>query len=160
MIKTEDILKRAKAAATDAAPLDSETKNKAIRLMADALTDAAEDIIAANKTDVENARSKISDVMIDRLSLDNARIAAMADGMRAVAELPDPVGRVIDEVKRDNGLDIKKVSVPLGVVAIIYESRPNVTSDAAALCFKSGNVCVLRSGKEAFGSAFAIVSSL
>lgn len=160
MIKTEDILKRAKAAATDAAPLDSEMKNKAIRLMADALTDAAEDIIAANKTDVENARGKINDVMIDRLSLDNARIAAMADGMRAVAELPDPVGRVIDEVKRDNGLDIKKVSVPLGVVAIIYESRPNVTSDAAALCFKSGNVCVLRSGKEAFGSAFAIVSAL
>lgn len=160
MIKTADILKKAKALAAAAAPLDTSVKNRAIGIMADELENSAEEILKANAKDVKNASGKISDVMLDRLRLDSARIKIMADGMRAVAVLPDPVGRVLSETKRKNGLDIKKVSVPLGVVAIIYESRPNVTSDAAVLCFKSGNVCVLRSGKEAFLSASAVVSAL
>ena len=160
MIKTADILKKAKALAAAAAPLDTSVKDRAIGIMADELENSAEEILKANAKDVKNASGKISDVMLDRLRLDSARIKAMADGMRAVAVLPDPVGRVLSETKRENGLDIKKVSVPLGVVAIIYESRPNVTSDAAVLCFKSGNVCVLRSGKEAFLSASAVVSAL
>lgn len=160
MIKTADILKKAKALAAAAAPLDTSVKNRAIGIMADELENSAEEILKANAKDVKNASGKISDVMLDRLRLDSARIKAMADGMRAVAVLPDPVGRVLSETKRENGLDIKKVSVPLGVVAIIYESRPNVTSDAAVLCFKSGNVCVLRSGKEAFLSASAVVAAL
>ena len=160
MIKTADILKKAKALSAAAAPLDTSVKNRAIGIMAAELENSAEEILKANAKDVKNASGKISDVMLDRLRLDSARIKAMADGMRAVAVLPDPVGRVLSETKRENGLDIKKVSVPLGVVAIIYESRPNVTSDAAVLCFKSGNVCVLRSGKEAFLSASAVVSAL
>lgn len=160
MIKTADILKKAKALSAAAAPLDTSVKNRAIGIMADELENSAAEILKANAKDVKNASGKISDVMLDRLRLDSARIKAMADGMRAVAVLPDPVGRVLSETKRENGLDIKKVSVPLGVVAIIYESRPNVTSDAAVLCFKSGNVCVLRSGKEAFLSASAVVSAL
>lgn len=160
MIKTADILKKAKALSAAAAPLDTSVKNRAIGIMADELENSSAEILKANAKDVKNASGKISDVMLDRLRLDSARIKAMADGMRAVAVLPDPVGRVLSETKRENGLDIKKVSVPLGVVAIIYESRPNVTSDAAVLCFKSGNVCVLRSGKEAFLSASAVVSAL
>ena len=160
MIKTADILKKAKALAAAAAPLDTSVKNRAIGIMADEIENSAEEILKANAKDVKNASGKINDVMLDRLRLDSARIKAMADGMRAVAVLPDPVGRVLSETKRENGLDIKKVSVPLGVVAIIYESRPNVTSDAAVLCFKSGNVCVLRSGKEAFLSASAVVAAL
>ena len=160
MIKTADILKKAKALSAAAAPLDTSVKNRAIGIMAAELENSAEEILKANAKDVKNASGKISDVMLDRLRLDSARIKAMADGMRAVAVLPDPVGRVLSETKRENGLDIKKVSVPLGVVAIIYESRPNVTSDAAVLCFKSDNVCVLRSGKEAFLSASAVVSAL
>lgn len=160
MIKTADILKKAKALAAAAAPLDTSVKNRAIGIMAAELENSAEEILKANAKDVKNASGKISDVMLDRLRLDSARIKAMADGMRAVAVLPDPVGRVLSETKRENGLDIKKISVPLGVVAIIYESRPNVTSDAAVLCFKSGNVCVLRSGKEAFLSASAVVAAL
>lgn len=160
MIKTADILKKAKALSAAAAPLDTSVKNRAIGIMADELENSAAEILKANAKDVKNASGKISDVMLDRLRLDSARIKAMADGMRAVAVLPDPVGRVLSETKRETGLNIKKVSVPLGVVAIIYESRPNVTSDAAVLCFKSGNVCVLRSGKEAFLSASAVVSAL
>ena len=160
MIKTADILKKAKALSAAAAPLDTSVKNRAIGIMADELENSAAEILKANAKDVKNASGKISDVMLDRLRLDSARIKAMADGMRAVAVLPDPVGRVLSETKRENGLDIKKVSVPLGVVAIIYESRPNVTSDAAALALKSGNVCVLRTGKEAFHSAFSIVTAL
>ena len=160
MIKTADILKKAKALSAAAAPLDTSVKNRAIGIMAAELENSAAEILKANAKDVKNASGKISDVMLDRLRLDSARIKAMADGMRAVAVLPDPVGRVLSETKRENGLNIKKVSVPLGVVAIIYESRPNVTSDAAVLCFKSGNVCVLRSGKEAILSASAVVSAL
>lgn len=157
---TFEILKKAKALELSSAPLTTERKNTAIMLCADALCENVTEILAANAKDVENARGKISEVMIDRLKLDETRIAAMADGMRAVAQLPDPVGRVLEDIERADGLDIKKISVPMGVVAIIYESRPNVTSDAAALCFKSGNICILRSGKEAYGSARAIVTAL
>lgn len=157
---TAEILKKAKELSVSSAPLDTGTKNNAIMLMADALEAAADSILEANRTDVENAKGKISEVMIDRLKLDNSRISAMADGMRKVAQLPDPVGRILSETRCENGLDIKKLSVPLGVVAIIYESRPNVTSDAAVLCFKSGNIAVLRSGKEAFCSAKAVVAAL
>lgn len=128
--------------------------------MAKALLDATDEILTANEKDVENARGHIGDVMIDRLKLDESRIKGMADGILQVASLPDPVGKVLGETVRENGLVIRKVSVPVGVVAIIYESRPNVTSDAAALGFKSGNVCVLRGGKEAYKSAFAIVKAL
>lgn len=159
MLTTAEILKSAKMASMNGA-LTTMQKNKALLAMADALVKSSEVILRANTADVEAAKGKISEVMTDRLRLDKGRIAAMADGIRAVAELDDPVGRVISEIKRENGLVIKKVSVPMGVVAIIYESRPNVTSDAAALAFKSGNVCVLRSGKEAFASAKAIVTAL
>lgn len=117
-------------------------------------------ILEANKADIEKARGTVSEVMLDRLMLNTERIAAMADGIRSVAKLPDPVGITLDEFTRNDGLKITKVSVPMGVIAIIYESRPNVTSDAAALALKSGNVCVLRGGKEAFNSACAIVDAL
>ena len=159
MTETSVILKRAKSASLEA-PLSTEKKNAVLLNMADSLIFHTTDILAANETDLNNAKGKISEVMLDRLRLDEKRIVAMADGIREVAKLPDPVGRVISETTRENGLKIEKVSVPLGVVAIIYESRPNVTSDAAALCFKSGNVCILRSGKEAFSSAFAVVKAL
>ena len=159
MTETSVILERAKTASYEA-PLNTDKKNSVLLNMADALISHTDDILAANETDLKNAAGKISEVMLDRLRLDKARIAAMAEGIREVAKLPDPVGRALSETTRENGLLIKKVSVPLGVVAIIYESRPNVTSDAAALCFKSGNVCVLRSGKEAFSSAFAVVQAL
>lgn len=159
MTETSVILKRAKAASNEA-PLSTEKKNAALLNMADALILHTAEILAANETDLNNAIGKISEVMLDRLRLDKNRIESIAEGIREVAMLPDPVGRVISEATRENGLIIQKVSVPLGVVAIIYESRPNVTSDAAALCFKSGNVCVLRSGKEAFSSAFAVVKAL
>ena len=159
MTETSVILERAKAASYEA-PLSTDKKNSVLFNMADTLISHTDDILAANDTDLKNAAGRISEVMLDRLRLDKNRIAAMAEGIREVAKLPDPVGRVISETTRENGLLIKKVSVPLGVVAIIYESRPNVTSDAAALCFKSGNVCVLRSGKEAFLSAFAVVNAL
>ncbi len=159
MIETSVILERAKSASYEA-PLSTEKKNSVLLSMADALILHTADILAANETDLRNAKGTISEVMLDRLRLDEKRIEAMAEGIREVAKLPDPVGRVLSETIRENGLKIEKVSVPLGVVAIIYESRPNVTSDAAALCFKSGNVCVLRSGKEAFSSAFAVVKAL
>lgn len=157
---TAQILEKAKKAKQSAFMLTTEQKNDALLKMADALIDATDDILTANKTDVENARGKISDVMIDRLSLTKERIEGMAQGIRDVAKLPDPVGRVIERVERPNGLVIEKTGVPIGVVAIIYESRPNVTSDAAALALKSGNVCVLRGGKEAYASASAVVRAL
>ena len=128
--------------------------------MADALETDCELILNSNALDVEAARGSVSEVMIDRLMLTKARISAMADGIREVAALPDPVGRLLSEHTRADGLKITKKSVPIGVIAIIYESRPNVTSDAAALALKSGNVCVLRGGKEAFRSANAIVDAL
>ena len=158
---TREVLQAAKAAAGALAVLGSEEKNRALLAMAEALTGAQEDILQANREDLEKAAANgMPDVMMDRLRLDADRIAGMARGIREVAELPDPVGAVISRIERANGLVIEKVRVPMGVVAMIYESRPNVTSDAAALALKSGNVCVLRGGKEAFGSSSAIVQAL
>ncbi len=157
---TQEILKKAKAAAPSLANLTTDRKNEAIEAMAASLEAAEEAVLAANRLDMEAARGHISDVMLDRLMLTGGRVRAMADGMRDVAKLPDPVWRTLESVTRPDGLRIDKVSVPLGVVAIIYESRPNVTSDAAVLAFKSGNVCVLRSGKEAWRSAAAVTAAL
>ena len=157
---TLEILKQAKSAAPLLALLSSEDKNSALLAMADALEAATEEILAANALDVEAARGSVSDVMIDRLALTPARIKGMADGIREVVLLPDPVGLVTDTVVRPNGLRIEKTRVPMGVIGIIYESRPNVTSDAAALCLKSGNVCVLRGGKEAYRSSRAIIDAM
>ena len=155
-----DMLKAAKAAKQEVCRLTSQQKNAALLAMADALITNTETILKANAIDMEKARGTVSDVMLDRLQLTEARILGMAQGIREVAELPDPVGRILEEHTRTDGLVIQKVSVPMGVIAIIYESRPNVTSDAAALALKSGNVCVLRGGKEAFRSANAIVEAL
>ena len=157
---TQELLIAAKEAKPVLARLAPEKKNAVLRSMADSLEAKAEEILAANRQDLEAAKSTISSVMLDRLALSGERIQAMAEGIRQVAQLPDPVGRVLRTIDRPNGLHIEKVSVPMGVVAIIYESRPNVTSDAAALALKSGNVCVLRGGKEAFRSAYAIVQAL
>ena len=157
---TLEMLRNAKAAWPELATAGTEKKNAALMAMADALEKDCAAILEANAADVEAARGGISDVMLDRLRLDEKRIAGMADGVRQVAKLPDPVGRVITRVDRPNGLTIEKIGVPMGVVAIIYESRPNVTSDAAALTVKSGNACVLRGGKEAFRSADAIVRAM
>ena len=154
------MLEAAKAAKTQISRLTTEQKNAALNAMADALAANEADILAANALDMEAAKGTVSDVMLDRLLLTPARIAGMAEGIRQVASLPDPVGRIIDETVRGDGLKIQKAAVPMGVIAIIYESRPNVTSDAAALALKSGNVCVLRCGKEAFRSANAIVDAL
>mgnify|MGYP000107460481 CR=1 FL=1 len=141
----------------DASP---EEKNRILLAMADALQQETDSILAANEQDMDKARGGISEVMLDRLSLDPARIDGMADGIRATVKLPDHTGRIISETVHANGMHICKKQVPLGLVAIIYESRPNVTSDAAALAIKSGNVCMLRSGKEAFNSCHAIVRAL
>lgn len=157
---TSEILENARRIRGSAAMMSSEQKNAALINMAEALEDDIDSILRANLSDIANVRSTMSDVMIDRLRLDEQRIHAMADGLRAVAKLPDPIGNVLEEFTRPNGMVLKKVSVPIGVVAIIYESRPNVTADAAALAIKSGNVCVLRIGKEAYLSARAIVVAL
>ncbi len=159
MASTFEILERAKKVSA-LASLSTDVKNNALKAMAEALVQNADIILDANKIDVENARGNISDTMIDRLLLTKERISAMAKGILDVAVLPDYVGKVLSSVTHENGIVINKTSVPFGVVAIIYESRPNVTSDAAALCFKSGNVCVLRGGKEAYNSSFAIVKIL
>ncbi len=155
-----EMLNRAKQAKRIVASLTAEQKNEALKNMAKALIENTENILLANKTDVEKARGTVSDVMIDRLMLTKARIEGMAKGILDVADLDDPTGKILEETVRADGLKIQRVSVPFGVVAIIYESRPNVTSDAAALALKSGNVCVLRGGKEAFNSANAIVNAL
>ena len=157
---TREILQTARASWPRLAVADAAAKNAALEAMAARLLAGEADILAANELDVAAARGHISDVMIDRLRLTPDRVRGMADGIRQVAALGDPVGRVIRRVERPNGLVIEKTGVPLGVIAIIYESRPNVTSDAAALCIKSGNACVLRGGKEAFRSASAIVRAL
>ena len=157
---TIDILKKTRAARGELAVLDEAGKNALLLSMADSLLSHEGAILAENEADMSNARGHISDVMLDRLRLDHDRLAGMADGVRAIAALPDHTGRVLSEVRRPNGLVIQKVQVPLGLVSIIYESRPNVTSDAAALALKSGNVCVLRSGKEAYRTARAIVQAL
>ena len=155
-----DMLQAAKAAKSEIARLSTEQKNNALLAMADALIARQTEILAANAVDLEQAKDTISPVMLDRLRLTEDRIAGMAKGIREVAELPDPVGHQLSEYIRTDGLKISKVSSPIGVVAIIYESRPNVTSDAAALTLKSGNVCILRGGKEAYRSASAIVEAL
>ena len=150
----------AKAAKPEVSRLTTQQKNAALEAMASALLENEGAILAANALDLEAAKGTVSDVMLDRLALSSARIAGMAQGIRDVAKLPDPVGRILEEYVRPDGLKIQKTSVAVGVIAIIYESRPNVTSDAAALALKSGNVCILRGGKEAFRSANAIVDAL
>ena len=155
-----EMLKAAKAAKLEVSRLTPIEKNRALEAMADALIAQQEAILQANLEDLERAKGTVSDVMLDRLRLTPDRIMGMAKGIREVAQLPDPVGRVLESHTRSDGLLIRKVAVPMGVIAIIYESRPNVTSDAAALALKSGNVCVLRGGKEAFRSANAIVDAL
>ena len=155
-----EMLKAAKAAKFEVSALSTEKKNAALEAMAAALIRNEGAILAANAQDIANVPETISKVMIDRLMLNSTRIQGMAQGILDVVKLPDPVGLLLEEHTRADGLNIKKVSVPMGVVAIIYESRPNVTSDAAALALKSGNVCILRGGKEAFRSANAIVSAM
>ncbi len=155
-----EMLARAKKAKFAVAALSTEQKNYALECMAAALIENQQEILNANKIDLEKAKGTVSDVMLDRLMLNSSRIEGMAKGILDVVKLEDPVDKVLNEYIREDGLKINKVSVPMGVVAIIYESRPNVTSDAAALALKSGNVCVLRGGKEAFNSANAIVNAL
>ena len=157
---TLELLKKAKAAAPTLVQTDTEQKNRALLAMAEALEAETDAILQANVLDLEAAQAHISPVMLDRLALNPERIRGMADGIRQVAAPPDPVGRVRRRVERPNGLIIEQVGVPMGVVAIIYESRPNVTSDAAALALKAGSACVLRGGKEAFRSANAIVNAM
>ena len=159
---TQEILEAARGAKTAVALSDSGTRDSALLGMADALCapESMDAILAANAEDMAAAKGHISDVMLDRLALTPQRIEAMAKGIRDVAALPDPVGRVLSHIERPNGLVIEKTAVPMGVIAIIYESRPNVTSDAAALAIKSGNACILRCGKEAWRSANAIVTTL
>ena len=156
----KEMLKAAKAAKTAVAALTEQEKNAVLHAMADSLLACEDAILEANALDLAAARGQVSDVMLDRLRLTPERIAGMAKGIREVAQLPDPVGLILESHTRSDGLKIDKVSVPMGVIAIIYESRPNVTSDAAALALKSGNVCILRGGKEAFRSAGAIVNAL
>ena len=157
---TLELLKVTKAVWGSIRDASPEEKNRILLAMADALQQETDSILAANEQDMDKARGGISEVMLDRLSLDPARIDGMADGIRATIKLPDHTGRIISETVHANGMHICKKQVPLGLVAIIYESRPNVTSDAAALAIKSGNVCMLRSGKEAFNSCHAIVRAL
>ena len=157
---TLELLKVTKAVWGSIRDASPEEKNRILLAMADALQQETDSILAANEQDMDKARGGISEVMLDRLSLDPARIDGMADGIRATVKLPDHTGRIISETVHANGMHICKKQVPLGLVAIIYESRPNVTSDAAALAIKSGNVCMLRSGKEAFNSCHAIVKAL
>ena len=157
---TVELCKKAKAAAPAVAALSTDEKNAALAAMADNLLAHEQDILAANRKDLDSARGTISNVMMDRLMLDHDRIYGMADGIRDLIELQDPVGYIEKTIRRPNGLEIRKVRVPLGVIAIIYESRPNVTSDAASLAFKSGNVCVLRGGKESYRTSLAVVTAL
>ena len=157
---TLEILKKAKACAPSLAQTGTEQKNKALLAMADALEAQTEEILKANAVDMEKAQGKLSQSMLDRLALNPDRIRGMAEGIRQVVDLPDPVGAVRNRVTRENGIVIDRVGVPMGVVAIVYEARPNVTSDAAVLALKSGNACVLRSGSDAFCSANAIVNAM
>ena len=157
---THEILTRARAACDFAAELRPAQIDAALRAMADRLIECTPAILEANRADMAAAKGKLSDVMLDRLALSEQRIEDMAEGIRAVAALPCPCGATLASHRLPNGLRVRRVAVPLGVVAIIYESRPNVTSDAAALCLKSGNVCVLRSGRDAFASANAVTEAL
>lgn len=160
MSTTQEQLALAKSAKKSINTANTALKNQALEAMASQLLKATEVILAANQIDMEVARGKISEVMLDRLFLDQERIAGMAQGIRALIDLPDPIGEVLDTEVLENGLEIQKVRVAMGVIGIIYESRPNVTSDAAALAIKSGNAVVLRTGKDAFHSAQAIVTAL
>ncbi|MBQ7566758.1 MAG: glutamate-5-semialdehyde dehydrogenase [Oscillospiraceae bacterium] len=160
MRETLAIVRAAKAAAPTLAAADAAKKNAALQAMADRLREHTNAILAANALDVEASREKLGDVMIDRLTLTEARIEGMAKGIEDVIALPDPVGRVLNTVTRPNGLAIVKTAVPMGVIAIIFESRPNVTSDAAVLALKSGNAVILRGGKESFRSNRAVVDAL
>lgn len=157
---TQEQLAIARSAKKSINTASTALKNQALEAMASQLLKATEVILAANQIDMEAARGKISEVMLDRLFLDQERIAGMAQGIRALIDLPDPIGEVLDTEVLENGLEIQKVRVAMGVIGIIYESRPNVTSDAAALAIKSGNAVVLRTGKDAFHSAQAIVTAL
>ena len=160
MKETRAILSDARAAKALMSRVSDEKINDALSAMADALIKSTDKILAENRKDVEAARGSVSEVMIDRLTLTEERIKGMASGILEITRLPSPLGRTLREVNRPNGLKIERVSVPMGVIAIIYESRPNVTSDAAALAIKSGNVCILRGGKEAYRSSRAIVDAL
>ncbi len=157
---TLELLQRAKQAKRIMSTASTEAKNHALLAIADTLIANTDDILNANQLDLNAAKGTVSDVMLDRLALSESRIAGMAQGIREVAELPDPVGRVVARVERPNGMVIERTAVPMGVIAIIYESRPNVTSDAAALALKAGSACVLRGGKEAHRSATAIVKAI
>ena len=157
---THEILLAAQSARQPLALASTDQKNEALEAMAVALVAASEEILTANRQDLDAARGKVSDVMLDRLALTHNRLADMAKGMRDVAALPDPVGQILHRIVRPNGLVIEKTSVPMGVISIIYESRPNVTSDAAALAIKAGSACVLRCGRDAWRSCNAIVQAL
>jgi glutamate-5-semialdehyde dehydrogenase len=157
---TTQLLQQAKGAKSALALADTETKNRALLAMADALEKRTDEILSANALDLDEAKGVVSEVMLDRLALSAERVAGMAKGIREVAQLPDPVRAVLSRIQRSNGLSIEKIMVPMGVIAIIYESRPNVTSDAAALALKAGSACVLRCGKQAHRSASAIVAAL
>lgn len=157
---TQEQLALARSAKKSINTASTALKNQALEAMASQLLKATEAILVANQIDMEAARGKISEVMLDRLFLDQERIVGMAQGIRALIDLPDPIGEVLDTEVLENGLEIQKVRVAMGVIGIIYESRPNVTSDAAALAIKSGNAVVLRTGKDAFHSAQAIVTAL
>ena len=159
-METIEQIRLAKQAKKSINTATSDEKNKALRAMADSLVEATDEILAANQLDMEAARGRISEVMLDRLLLTEERIQAMADGILQVVALPDPVGELLEERTLENGLVIQKKRVAMGVIGIIYESRPNVTSDAAALALKSGSAVVLRSGKDAYQTAHAIVSAL
>ena len=157
---TLEIIQKTKAAWGSVRDGDAAAKNHILTAMADSLTAHTAEILQCNALDMDAAKGRISEVMLDRLRLDEGRIAAMADGIRATVKLPDHTGRILSEFHHANGMTIYKKQVPLGLVAIIYESRPNVTSDAAALAIKSGNVCVLRSGREAIRTSTAVVQAL
>ena len=157
----EEILSKVKEASREIANLNGEVKRKVLREMADRIEKYSSQIIEANKKDLEYAKeNNLSPALIDRLLLNESRVKAMADALRDIAKLKDPVGRVIDGWRIDNGLKIEKVKIPIGVIGIIYESRPNVTSDAAGLCFMSGNACILKGGKEAYHSNTVIIEIL
>jgi glutamate-5-semialdehyde dehydrogenase len=155
-----EVCRTAKRASRTLATLDTAVKNAALEAIAAALDAGVEEILEANRADVVAAREAgVSDALVDRLTLDERRIAAMAAGARAIAALTDPVGELLEEIRRDDGLLIRKIRVPLGVVAVVYEARPNVTIDAAALCLKSGNAIVLRGSSSAAGSN-AVLSAI
>ena len=156
-----DLGERAKAASQILATASTEEKNETLRTTADCLVAATQEILDANLTDIERARAaNTPETVIDRLRLDTSRVEAMADGLRKLIQLPDPVGTITESWTRPNGLEIQKAQVPLGVVAIIYENRPNVTSDAFGLCLKSGNAAFLRGSSAAIDSNIAIASAL